>query len=148
VYWGEIGISLGMALLALAFYSLATFTQNINPVDPGPAFYPKLVSLLLLGFSLAQLVRTWGDGRRAAGARAASQTDRRAARYSLGTLALSVVFVALFTRVPYLVSTTGFLLALMLLTGVRRWLVLGGAALGYALVTYYLFGQFLMVPLP
>jgi hypothetical protein len=148
VYWGEIGISVGMALLALTFYSLATFTQNINPVDPGPAFYPKLVSLLLLGFAVAQLLRTWRGGRGAARGTGVSEADRMAVRYSLGTLALSVAFVALFTEVPYLVSTTGFLVALMLLTGVRRWLVLGGAALGYALVTYYLFGQLLMVPLP
>jgi hypothetical protein len=137
-----------MALLALAFYGLATFTQDINPVDPGPAFYPKLVSLLLLGFAAAQLVLTWRDGRSPADRGAGGDVERAAARYSLGTLALSVAFVALFDKLPYLVSTTGFLLALMLLTGVRRWVVLAGSALGYALVTYYLFGQLLMVPLP
>ena len=33
--------------MAAMFYLLATFTQSINPVDPGPAFYPRIVSLLL-----------------------------------------------------------------------------------------------------
>jgi hypothetical protein len=146
VRWGELAIGLGMALLAAAFYGLATFTQDINPVDPGPAFYPKLVSLLLFAVAAVQVVRTWREGRR----------DRspvhgwggQATRYSLGTLGLSILYVALFDKGPYLVTTTGFLLALMLLAGVRRWVLLGGAALGYALVTYYLFGQILLVPLP
>jgi hypothetical protein len=36
----------------------------------------------------------------------------------------------------------------MLFAGVRRWAVLCGAALGYATVTYYVFGRVLVVPLP
>lgn len=144
--WGELAIGLGMALLAAAFYGLATFTQDINPVDPGPAFYPKLVSLLLFAAATAQVFRTWREGRRARGP--ARGWGGRATRYSLGTLGLSVLYVALFNQGPYLVTTTAFLLALMLLAGVRRWVLLGGAALGYALVTYYVFGQVLMVPLP
>jgi hypothetical protein len=56
--------------------------------------------------------------------------------------------VAFFDRASYLVTTTGFLLALMLIGGVRQWLVLGGTAVAYALATYYVFGHLLMVPLP
>lgn len=56
--WGEMLISVGMAVVAAAFYGLATFTQTINPVDPGPAFYPRIVSLLLLVAALAQAVQT------------------------------------------------------------------------------------------
>jgi hypothetical protein len=148
VRWGELAIGLGMALLAAAFYGLATFTQDINPVDPGPAFYPKLVSLLLFVAAAAQVFRTWREGRGRKDRTPGHGWGGKATRYSLGTLGLSILYVALFDKGPYLVTTTGFLLALMLLAGVRRWVLLGGAALGYALVTYYLFGQILLVPLP
>jgi hypothetical protein len=57
--WGELGISAGMALLAIAFYSLATFRQDINPIDPGPAVYPRVVSLLLFVFSAVQVFLSW-----------------------------------------------------------------------------------------
>lgn len=148
--WGEVTISIGMAVLAATFYVLATFTQNINPVDPGPAFYPRIVSALLFAAATIHVVVAWRAGR----ARAAGRTGRAVrsggtgTRYALGTLALSVVYVAAFDKVPYILGATGFLLVLMLVAGVRRWAVLCAAALGYAAVTYYVFGKVLMVPLP
>jgi hypothetical protein len=149
VRWGETGISAGMAAVAVAFYGLATFTQNINPVDPGPAFYPRIISVLLLAAAVVQLALSWKD-RRAAG------TERRTARaggvspyrYSVGTCVLSVVYVALFDRVNYLLSAGLLLAALMLLGGVRRWPILVGVSVCYAAATYFLFGRLLMVPLP
>ena len=148
--WGEMAISVGMAVMAAMFYLLATFTQSINPVDPGPAFYPRIVSLLLFVAALAQIVCTWREGRvRSGEPRGTGGTwTGGASRYVLGTLFLSVVYVALFDKIPYLPGATGFLLALMFLGGVRRWFVLCGAALGYALTTYYIFGTILTVPLP
>ena len=148
--WGELGISAGMALLAVAFYSLATFKQDINPIDPGPAVYPRVVSLLLFMFAAVQVFLYWkrkdflAEGQSAPVRQATGQTYK----YSLGTLALSILYVGFFNQANYFVTTTGFLLALMLLGGVRKWLVLLGVALCYSLATYYLFGQILMVPLP
>jgi putative tricarboxylic transport membrane protein len=150
VRWGEMAISAGMAVMAAMFYVLATFTQNINPVDPGPAFYPRIVSLLLFVAALVQVVCAWREGRaRSGGSRGVGGTRASGgSRYVLSTLALSVVYVALFDKIPYLIGASVFLLALMVLGGVRRWFVLCGAALGYALTTYYIFGTVLMVPLP
>lgn len=147
---GEIGISAGMALLAVAFWGLATFSQDINPVDPGPAAYPRVVSLLLLAFAAAQILLSWRRRRPADEdtGEAAQATARTAYRYSLGTLALSILYVAVFDKASYLLTTTGFLLALMLLGGVRRWVILLGVALLYSLSTYYVFGEILMVQLP
>ncbi len=150
IRWGELGISVGMALLAVAFYSLATFKQDINPIDPGPALYPRVVSILLFVVSAAQVFLSWKrkdffkEGQRVTARQAASQTYK----YSLGTLALGILYVGFFDKASYLVTTTVFLLALMFLGGVRRWLVLLGVALCYSLATYYVFGQILMVPLP
>ena len=147
--WGEVGISGGMALLAIAFYGLARFTQTVNPVDPGPALYPRVVSALLFVFAVLQILLSWGPTPQPR--QTNRETEKHAAaayKYSLGTLVLSIVYVGLFDRASYLVTTTGFLLALMFLGGVRQWLVLGGVAIGYALATYYVFGHLLMVPLP
>jgi len=150
VRWGEMSISVGMAIMAATFYGLATFTQNINPVDPGPAFYPRIVSALLFAAASIHVAVAWRAGRARAGERGPHGVGASEAgsRYALGTLVLSGVYVAVFDRVPYFVGAIGFLLALMLFAGVRRWGVLCGAALGYAAVTYYVFGRVLMVPLP
>ena len=145
--WGELTISAGMALLAVAFFGLATFTQEINPIDPGPAFYPRLVSLLLLVFSIAQIVISW-RGREGSGGAAGAGQPAAAYSYSLGTLVLSILYIGVFDKASYLVTAPGLLVALMLLGGVRKWTVLGGVALGYTLATYYLFGKLLMVPIP
>jgi hypothetical protein len=142
------GISLGMAGVALAFYGFATFRQDINPVDPGPAFYPRLVSLLLLAFAVLQLWVSWqarGPARAEGGPAGAGGAPYR---YSLGTCAASIAYVALFDKLNYVASGILLLGALMLLGGVRRWPVLVGVPLGYAILTYLLFGKLLMVPLP
>jgi hypothetical protein len=141
---------MGMALLAVAFYSLATFTQDINPVDPGPALYPRVVSVLLFVLSMLQVVLSWRRREPSGKNRgdAVGVATHQAYKYSLGTLVLSLLYVGLFDKMSYLVTTTGFLLALMFLGGVRKWSVLLGVAVCYSLATYYLFGKTLMVPLP
>ena len=143
-------ISIGMAILAATFYGLATFTQNINPVDPGPAFYPRIVSALLFAAAIVHVAVVWRSGRARPGdpARREARSSDTGSRYALGTLVLSATYVALFDKVPYIVGAAAFLLVLMLFAGVRRWTVLGGAALAYAFLTYYVFGGVLMVPLP
>jgi hypothetical protein len=150
VRWGEMIISGSMALLAVAFFSLATFTQTINPIDPGPAAYPRLVSLLLFAFSAAQVFLSWKAGYPTADKQRGGVREKTAAgnKYSLGTLALSILYVGLFTTASYVITTTVFLFALMFLGGVRKWLVLLGVAVCYSLATHYVFGDILMVPLP
>lgn len=148
--WGELGISVWMALVAVGFYSLATFKQEVNPIDPGPAFYPRLVSVLLFVFSAVQILRSWKGRDRPQSADGEPKTLWASAtlKFSLGTLALSILYVGVFDKVSYLVTTPIFLLALMALGGVRKWMMLFGVAVCYTLATYYLFGQLLMVPIP
>jgi len=143
---GEILISAGMALLAVVFYSLGSFTQEINPDDLGPAFYPRTLAVLLFAFSFAQIVLSW---RTREGEQDKEAAVERKSPYKLiiGTLLLSVAYGIVFDRVSYPLTTTFFLLAMMLLGGVRRWLVLLSVALCYSLSTYFLFNRVLMVPL-
>ena len=148
--WGELGISVWTAMVAIGFYGLATFKQEVNPIDPGPAFYPRLVSVLLLLFSVVQILRSWKgrDRSQPVDGEPNRLWTRATLKFSLGTLTLSILYVGVFDKVSYLVTTPAFLLALMLLGGVRKWVVLFGVALCYTLATYYLFGRLLMVPIP
>jgi hypothetical protein len=140
-------ISVGMAAVALLFYGLGTFTQNINPVDPGPAFYPRAVSLFLLAAAAIQFA-TSVRRKPATGPSGEAHAGPSPYRYSVGTCLLSIAYVALFDKLAYLVSAPVFLVALMLLGGVRRWDVLLGVPICYAIATYALFGYLLMVPPP
>jgi hypothetical protein len=144
----EILISAGMALLAIFFYALGNFTQSVNPDDPGPGFYPRTLSLLLLLAALAQIVLSWRKKRQShkTGEEVAEKSGF-SYRVFIGTMLFSVLYGFIFDKASYLVTTTCFLLAMMLLGGVRKWHVLLSVAISYSVATYYLFGYVLMVQL-
>ena len=144
----EILISAGMALLAVVFYTLGNFTQSVNPDDPGPGFYPRTLSVLLFIVALAQIVLSWR--KKVEPHEKGKEVGERSGfsyRVFIGTMLFSVLYGFVFDKVSYLVTTTCFLLAMMLLGGVRKWYVLLCVAIGYSVATYYLFGQVLMVQL-
>lgn len=144
----EIAISAGMALLAVVFYALGNFTQTVNPDDPGPGFYPRTLSALLFIAALLQMVLSW---RKKIELRKKGDEIEEPSGFSyrvfVGTLLCSVLYGFVFDKMSYLVTTTCFLLAMMLLGGVRKWHVLLCVAISYSVATYYLFGQVLMVQL-
>jgi hypothetical protein len=144
----EILISAGMALLAVVFYALGNFTQTVNPDDPGPGFYPRTLSALLFVVALAQVVLSWRK-KRVSYKRGNDVEEANGFSYRIfiGTMLLSVLYGFFFDKVSYLVTTTCFLLAMMLLGGVRKWHVLLCVAISYSAATYYLFGHVLMVQL-
>jgi putative tricarboxylic transport membrane protein len=145
----EMLISGGMALLALVFFIMGNFAQNVNPDDPGPGFYPRMLAVLLFIFSMAQVLVSWRQKR--AELACEKKEEEEAGRFSyqlfFGTLLLAVIYGLVFDKVNYLITTTCFLLAMMFLAGVRKWYVLLCVAAGYSIATQYLFGQVLMVPL-
>jgi putative tricarboxylic transport membrane protein len=144
----EILISAGMALLAVLFYTLGNFTQSVNPDDPGPGFYPRTLSLLLFIAALAQIGLSWRKKRELhEKVQEVAEGSGFSYRVFIGTMLLSVVYGFVFDKVSYLVTTTCFLLAMMLLGGVRKWHVLLSVAISYSVATYFLFGHVLMVQL-
>jgi putative tricarboxylic transport membrane protein len=144
----EILISAGMALLAVLFYTLGNFTQSVNPDDPGPGFYPRTLSLLLFIAALAQIGLSWRKKREShEKVKEVAEGSGFSYRVFIGTMLLSVVYGFVFDKVSYLVTTTCFLLAMMLLGGVRKWHVLLSVAISYSVATYFLFGHVLMVQL-
>jgi putative tricarboxylic transport membrane protein len=144
----EILISAGMALLAVLFYTLGNFTQSVNPDDPGPGFYPRTLSLLLFIAALAQIGLSWRKKREShEKVQEVAEGSGFSYRVFIGTLLLSILYGFVFDKVSYLVTTTCFLLAMMLLGGVRKWHVLLSVAISYSVATYFLFGHVLMVQL-
>ena len=144
----EILISAGMAILAAIFYFLGNFTQSINPDDPGPGFYPRTLSLLLFIVALVQVVLSWRKkGESYENEKEVAERGNFSWSMFIGTMLLSVLYGFVFDIASYPVTTTCFLVAMMLLGGVRKWYVLLCVAIGYSVSTYYLFGQVLMVPL-
>jgi putative tricarboxylic transport membrane protein len=144
----EILISAGTALLAVIFYGVGNYTQTINPDDPGPGFFPRTLAVLLLIFSLTQVILSWLKKREERGERKTiAEAGDFSYRMFFGTLLLSVLYGFFFDKVSYLVNTTCFLVAMMLLGGVRKWTILVSVALCYSAATYYLFGKVLMVAL-
>jgi putative tricarboxylic transport membrane protein len=144
----EILIGAGMALLALFFYWMGGFTQHVNPDDPGPGVFPRALSVLLLIVSLVQIILSWRKKETPnEGNKEIPGKTGFSYRLFFGTLLLSILYGLVFEKVSYLVTTTCFLLAMMVLGGVRKWHVLIIVAAGYSVATYYLFGQVLMVQL-
>lgn len=144
----EILISAGMALLAVVFFAIGNFTQSVNPDDPGPGFYPRTLSALLFIVALAQIVLSWRKKRQSHKRdEEVEQGSGFSYRVFIGTMLLSVLYGFVFDKVSYLATTTCFLLAMMLLGGVRKWHVLLSVAISYSVATYYLFGHVLMVQL-
>lgn len=68
--------------------------------------------------------------------------------YVLGSLVLTIIYVYLFTELDYLFSTSVYLFALMFLLGIRKWKVLIPVSILYTVITFYLYGEILMIPLP
>ncbi|HBB18039.1 MAG TPA: hypothetical protein DCZ97_13940 [Syntrophus sp. (in: bacteria)] len=144
----EILISAGMALLAVVFFAIGNFTQSVNPDDPGPGFYPRTLSALLFIVALVQIVLSWRKKRQSRKQDGeVEQGSGFSYRVFIGTMLLSVLYGFVFDKVSYLATTTCFLLAMMLLGGVRKWHVLLSVAISYSVATYYLFGHVLMVQL-
>ena len=144
----EILISAGMAVLAVLFYFLGGYTQSVNPDDPGPGIFPRTLALLLFIAAVAQIVLSWlkkAEPRETG--KGTAESGDFSWRMFVGTMVLSVLYGFVFDKASYLVTTTCFLLAMMLLGGVRKWYVLLCVAMGYSVTTYYLFGRVLMVPL-
>mgnify|MGYP000996658914 CR=1 FL=1 len=149
---GEIAVSTGMFLLALAFYVMADFKQQINPIDPGPAFFPKLTAAFTMILCMGHIISTIIKDKKGSNKKEKDSGESKAdlkllLLYVLGSLALTVIYIALFEHVNYIILTMAFLLALMFLLGVRKWSTLLSVSFLYAVISYYIFAKVLLVPL-
>lgn len=155
--YGEIGMSLFMAVLSITFYVFATFKQNVNPTDPGPAFFPRLVSVLLFLLSFGQIVSSvyaLKNGKLAQESEKLSEEPKKkvegdyAVLYVLVTIGLTILYVIVFPMANYIITTALFIGVLMFAIGVRKWLLLSAVAVIYPIVMFLLFTHVLLIQLP
>jgi putative tricarboxylic transport membrane protein len=148
---GELGICVFMIIVSMFFIALSDFQQHSNPIDPGPALFPRITAAFTILLSAIQIIVSLREKVKA-DAVESTEKSRKANRlklfYVFGTLALTIVYVFLFDLIKYILLTPIFLAAVMFLLGVRKWTVIVSVAVIYGAVSYWLYAQVLMVPLP
>ena len=128
-------------LAAAVFYLSVEFPAGYGAT--GPAFFPRMIVGLMSMFALAQLVNAF---------RSDETRSQKLSQSTVRTVGTAVVIiVAYVVTMPYLgflAGTVGFLLASMRFSGVRNPRTAVPVAVVVSIALYYIFVQFLRVPLP
>lgn len=149
---GRDGIA-GLACLALSL-GMLLLTRGLpeSPMVPvGPAFYPRIVLVLMAGLSLLLVVLDLRVGRagRPAGAKAAAAPNYRLVVVTFTTF---IVYVALLPLLGFRIATFLFVGGLQALLepprSARRWALVLTIAIVTTVVTYFAFERYLSVLLP
>ena len=117
---------------------------------PGPAFFPRLLAVLLMGCAAWLAVRAARqppESGRSRGSAAPGAGGRRGVRLALGA-AWIAVFLLAWPRLGTVLSVPLLVAGLMWLTGERSRLALIAVPLGFAAFIYLVFMVVLGVPLP
>lgn len=144
-----------IAAVALIVFSLiygALTTQlpvRSLPNTPGPPFFPWVNTAILLALSIGLLVQglrgtNSGDNDSQPPA-AATASQRRLAAWALGAF---VVYLIALPGLGFLLATTPFFAALMVLFGERRWLWVVIGSVATTTILYILFRHGFSVFLP
>jgi putative tricarboxylic transport membrane protein len=112
---------------------------------PQTGFFPSILAFLLLFFSIALLVQTC----RQAGGESGEQpiTSEAWIRISI-TLAAMLGFALVLEKLGFLLSTFTVMLVLLRVIEPQKWPRVLAVALATALISYFLFGRLLNIPLP
>jgi hypothetical protein len=154
---GRDGIA-GLVCLAISLF-LLLLTRGLPPpvmVPIGPAFYPRVVLLLLAALSVAMILMDVQAQRRrrAAGGGAVSAPSGERPNYPLvfATFLVFGLYIAALPELGFRISTFLFVAGLQVTldwpTSVRRWAIVLAIALGVSLVCYITFEDYLAVLLP
>lgn len=116
-----------------------TFPSPLQPQDPGVTAFPRMVTVLIGILALLLLLRP----------REGEPLPRgRAAIRVITTVLLLCVYALVLDTAGFVITTVVFLLAELLLIGVRRPVLLILVPIGVSVGLFYLFRVFLEVPLP
>ena len=116
-----------------------TFPVPVQDLDPGVTAFPRMVTVLIGVLALVLLVRP----------REGEPLPRgRAAIRVIVTILFLCLYAVVMDSIGFVITTVVFLLAELLLIGVRRPVLLVLVPLGVAVGLFYLFRVFLEVPLP
>ncbi|HEV8583578.1 MAG TPA: tripartite tricarboxylate transporter TctB family protein [Methylomirabilota bacterium] len=137
---GEAWSAGALALVAVFAFTQARYLEVGSVTQPGPGFFPLVLSVALAIVAGALFVQA-----RHAGGALAEPTDRGRLATTLVALA---AYVLLFERLGFVLATIGMLAFLFGALGGYRWRVAVGAAVVITLAAWVLFDTWLQVRLP
>ena len=120
------------------------YPPSLTEGAPGPAFFPRLLAVLLIACAAWLAVRTWrgaGEGR----PEASSRIPRLGVWIAVGWIA---AFLLIWPRLGTVLSVPLLVVGLMWLTGERSWRTMVSVPLAFAGFIYLVFMVLLGVPLP
>lgn len=132
---GALCLALSVALMAYTF----TLPSPAQPSDPGVTALPRMIAVLIGVLSLIILARP-EEGE-------AMPRGGEVLRVSI-TVVLLLLYGVVMDVVGFVITTVVFLLAVLLLIGVRRPTTLALVPLGVSIGLFYLFRTLLEVSLP
>lgn len=131
---------LGGALMLAESYSGAGAMRSRVAHAMGPAFFPRIVLVLLVALALAALVEAMR------GLVASRALPQRAMMF--GMIAATIAYVWLVGAVGFLLASVAFVAICPVVLGYRRWAVVVPLAAIYAVVVWYVFQRVLQIVLP
>jgi lysylphosphatidylglycerol synthetase-like protein (DUF2156 family) len=150
--WDEFCIIVGLIVIATLFIVLIDAQQELNPVDPGASAFPILVGIFtiaLCGIQLISLFRKRTEEKDEGGKNTRdTKKSRQTKAFSIIlAIALTAGYIYLFELINYIILTGLFVMAVMFVMGVRKWTILVSVSIIYAVISFYVYGEFLNVPL-
>ena len=117
---------------------------------PGPAFFPRLLAVLLIACAAWLAIRAWRGAReRGSGGESGVGAGSRVRRLGLWiAVAWIAAFLFVWPRLGTVLSVPLLVVGLMWLTGERSWRILVSVPLAFAGFIYLVFMVLLGVPLP
>jgi putative tricarboxylic transport membrane protein len=134
---------LGLMALSVGVYVLTQDMAKV-PAGIGPGDYPRVIAvgLFVLGAVLA------GQSARRATADVRSRYPRGAAGRVAALVATVLAYVYVLPHLGFVLATPLFLIAAMLLFGVRRPVLILSSAVGVTLAVYWIFYSLFQILLP
>lgn len=151
-----------LVIASSAAFAVSTTLPNVEIIgDLSPAFFPKLISALVFLFAVPCLIKDFREWQ-AAGAGGARTGSPRGIVQWLLIVVLALVYILIFERLGYIVSTAIFTFACVVglllvggtwreMTNAHRAKSLAGAAVFavvLAVVIFYVFTELFEIPLP
>jgi hypothetical protein len=144
---------------AIALFVFGAFTAALSlqlplgtPRMPGTGLFPLVLGVMLMGLAATQAVRLYlarpEPAQPAAPAAAPAPKRDGATQRVILFMGAVCVATALLSTLGYALTSFLLMLALLWVLGVRKPLVAGPIALGSAVVCYFVFVQWLKIPLP
>lgn len=137
----KIASGLVVVLAGAVFYLSRDFPAGYGAT--GPSFFPRVIVSLMALFGAVQFVR-----RVRSGEPRTHEISLSAVKNVAVVAALVVAYLLAMPYLGFLVGTTAFLVAGMYFSGIEAFRRTVPVSFAVSLVLFYVFGQFLRVPLP